>query len=921
MVSWRLLRLRLLPVWLAFGGVVVGGSPLHEASPITCLVQLGARVHHHEARAANYTQTKLASHRGLPGSRSHMLGRDDGMKGAFASLKLQPERADAVEDMWPDFIVACCTGVLLLQAVICNFALRTQLFFDEGGFSRLTRMCAASVGTAMYSLALCTYFISYHFYTWGVLGGTRIPGWAQRCMILSCVGVELRYVAICLLIARRRVERSTIEELNPTGETHGVLWMASNYDFEEVWVPRTAVALNFCGHLLVDWGGFGVSIGILAVPLDVNRVVPSVLCALFLCMVYLLSSFVLEHLRLLEALVVYLKDSRGEEKTSSIVGGIVLSLGRALGVGQSPVWDRHPEVGLMHAAHRAAAVVIKGPSLAVLYLITWLAGNQPDSMPVPLLRACVMATTCALFLETLAAAALPLFRTRPQLRALAELTAHLAAGGGFAGVIYLLESYFWKLPSEGKLGLTAAMMLVLLFWVVHFFQWFFTLAFGARSLPRTLAISLQTAHQKVAMCPMTAFLFVAFWLRAHTLASGAKSPQPWAQDLMMVSAIAKLVTILPLVFSVLSAGMEDSTSTLDGDGHALDSRRPITSYMLVLTDSLAFCCFQIGTASIIVSPFLLTDEAVATKTAGHDAGVAVLILFSVFLSLGKLLSLTVKLALESTQRLILPGLEVSIEQLAVSIAYGYVAVHGLRVSNPESGGMHWKSPNLLMIEHVQLKVETKALILSLGRELNIKKLKVFCLRINYEVPAGHSASNLWLLWSMVHSLTSPKRKKLLPDFGTCCHPFFNSPNVNQPQPVKEEVTRHVVKVTSTVPDEVWLEDIGANFSVWGVPERLQLQDIRDENFAETLAGAKHALWEVASKSTTTKDRAADVMHLTALGAHASMWLLETLAHSALAEAKLLLSTMRAGNRGSSIWVTHLSGELDHHKRKSRQIVV
>jgi len=211
-------------------------------------------------------------------------------------------------------------------------------------------------------------------------------------------------------------------------------------------------------------------------------------------------------------------------------------------------------------------------------------------------------------------------------------------------------------------------------------------------------------------------------MRALQITQQKGDPQGWAQEAMNIILMATLIQIICCLLLPIFTGIATKT---DNEGNAEYDLRPLIG-AYVVTCIKYFALFMIfgGVAIVGISMFMITPETARSDNVLFSgvAGiigflftfVAVLLVVMV-LSSAKVIGLGVKMAIESADKALL-GVDVDVGAARLDLCRGFVNLADIIVHNPEG----YKTPYLMSVGKVVIKVNMMALVKSFGKHVEIE---------------------------------------------------------------------------------------------------------------------------------------------------------------------------------------------------------
>lgn len=800
-----------------------------------------------------------------------------------------------INALWLDDLSTHVSYILLAHIMVNRGAFRLCSYFDEAGRSRLTVALAATLGWSLYTLATVTLYFAYHFFIIMASDGKLRPSYREQQYFAGLgVGILCRLYSTFLVFFFRSsspgiAKQETyglVDICAPSPEPRPVLRMLQVDHFQSPVAKHIVLFLHVSGWVVGTTCAVGMAacVHVALTRADLAEVAPSIRWSMAACALYIFSIVFTECARSVASSRKALK--HWMPKVASTPGTppptatpvqqhTIERPRRALHRAHQHTVERvfrplhrllaadddGKETPLESAGLAAASVSRLGPIMGILYLITWvrcLQLNPPYGFPlVPWMPQCLLFTAGALTIQTVSAFFAGFWGVEPADALGVVMTAenrvscmlvHVSAGCVFFGLVPTIAKFYRELPawSSGAGALHSALALSILYWSVQSLQWAAgtLLFFMGRGMPVKLIDDFRMAAFKVGACPGIIALTSTCWFRAYVLTDGHGSPQGWALDFMLSGSFFIVLETLPALLLALWRG-----------GEPVDSRHPKLSYVISFVEAFSTTWLEFGVASVMFALLHLTPEtATSTSRGGSIEHTLILIccILAVFLSMGKLIGMVVKIGIDDLNRSNVIGSNIFIGDMLVSLYDGYVALENVVIENPVTIQSKCFSDNIFFVEHIGLDVDTWQLIRSFGTHLNISHLGVRNLNFEFEMPVGRKSN----LWHLLHDNDEPRqgtvqRAKAAADY--CVSRTFPKCSAKMQQRAmeaeaarkeaeaaeaarKEEEAKNETTddgaeggLTFEMPSSLMLEDIRANTTIWGATIVLHIGDIVEDN--------------------------------------------------------------------------------------------
>jgi len=322
----------------------------------------------------------------------------------------------------------------------------------------------------------------------------------------------------------------------------------------------------------------------------------------------------------------------------------------------------------------------------------------------------------------------------------------------YIGLIPIYAGIFVMKDENGDRAQLSATLVCLLdlttmYFGVHLLQWFI---FLLRDVFNLNWKKCQSTVVSLRFAPMLCVLFVSCRMRALQITEQRGSPPVWAQRSMYLCVLA---TVIQCVSCLILPFFLDATGKVDSDGMPQFQLKPMVGAWTVsflkyvalffLNGGVLVICFSVctmtpETAHFGGRPVISLDMQKNTTRTIFFTFIACFLLSS-----AKIVGILVKVTIESIDQKLL-GTDVTIESVAISLCRVYVNIKNLEVQNPPFQGLDseegWVSDSIMKISTLILKVNVWRLIKTAGKELEITRLELSGVEINYEKPWRKTAN-------------------------------------------------------------------------------------------------------------------------------------------------------------------------------------
>jgi hypothetical protein len=716
----------------------------------------------------------------------------------------------------PVSITLYCVMTLTIQSLLIYTALALARNADELSgelkTSKITDVLSTASRSSVYSSMLSMLLVGCRMYILATTEGLgEPPSWMKACMVSATGGMLLQILLVLVLPLMTKQDASVTTKAfsELAGDACDVHPKIEPHDFHNGRVRKVAWLAQILTMISLYGGTAGVITGIVTFPAQTTQISPAVLCTILLSIMYFGVYMVLWCTRVH-------RDHVEEDASSSEEQKRIAAKCEACALSMSNV-------------------VKKAPMLAVIFLAARMRALQLDpplGMPPRWAQLCFYTMTASLGLETLFAALVGATGQREEgyyglhvFRAgrMAHTLQHTFAGLVYVGLIPVFLAIMLMKGSDGNAApLSPTMKCVqyfsFLYFTVHIGQWVtFFVQDIFRKHYKIAQDTLLAAGVSVGFVPLLCILFVATRMRALQITQQEGSPQGWAQDCMSMCVFATYVQVLCCLLLPI---FTNSATEVDGDGNATFDVRPMLgAYAVTAIKYVALLCLHGGVTAICVAVFTMTPETAHSSTQSAfdlqkliKMGITTLVITLVALTLSsaKVIGMAIKLGIESADQTML-GTDIIVGRAALSVCEGYVNVGGLIVENPPpKAGKAWKSPCLMKVDKLLIKINMWRLVKSLGKEFQINAIILQGLHLTIEKSFG-SNSNVGEIQAHIESLTGQP-------IGAS---QTSSADVALPAP---EVIVNLVSI----------RDIGASAIMQGTPFTIQIGDLVFDDFQEKL---------------------------------------------------------------------------------------
>eukprot|EP00933_Yihiella_yeosuensis_P051642 TRINITY_DN49618_c0_g1_i1.p1 TRINITY_DN49618_c0_g1~~TRINITY_DN49618_c0_g1_i1.p1 ORF type:complete len:858 (+),score=154.57 TRINITY_DN49618_c0_g1_i1:88-2661(+) len=708
-----------------------------------------------------------------------------------------------------------CVMILTIQSMLVYSALAVSRNKDEMQgkvvHSKVTDVLNAASRSSVYSSMLAMLFVGCRMYVLATTKGEGEPyGWVKNCMMLATVGMVLQVcIVLALPLLTEEQERSVSELSGTQSDVHPKLsphkFIVSD-DRTVTFILQIAVMFSIYG------GAAGVLLGIYVFPQGETQISAAVVCTCVLSLLYFVVFFLLWLSRTIGDYTRHRTQASEIRRRDFLI---------------------HFESGCLSMS----MVVRKAPMMAAFFLLARMRALQldpPNGMPPRWAQQAVYTMTGALAVETLAAGivgfthtkketgyyGIPIFYGKP----IFHLFQHASAAAVYANLLPLYRAiYLMKDASTGEIAPLSPTAYSVMIFTALFFAMYMAQTVVAASrefLGAELKVAQDTvlaAGVSVTFVPMLSILFIAVRMRALQVSGQKGGPQPWAQDCMYACVFSTFIQVTCCLVMPL---FTNTSPEVDHEGNSTYDLRPmIGAYAVSVIKNVTLLCMHGGVIAICVAVFTMDAENTmqkASMAAYHTAHLKeyfytffVVALLALVLSSAKVIGLAIKLGIESADKHVI-GTDIHVGKAALAILQGYVNVQGLMIDNPpSSAGKVWKSPCLLKVDRLCVKLNVKKLVSTLGKELELKAIILEGVQVVLEKSYGAS-SNVGEILNHLESLGIDTSVPLtLPD---------------QPENPFEKVRIGHVSV----------KDVGASAIIQGAPVHFQVGDLYFDDLQEKL---------------------------------------------------------------------------------------
>lgn len=641
----------------------------------------------------------------------------------------------------------------LVMYMLLAIARNIDEFSNKATPSLATRTLTIANRSIVYPPMMCSLFVAVRMHALSSTAGLGEPQkWVKMCMVIASVGMTVQFLVV--LILPLAVKGSSLEALEDfTGEHSDIHPRLDHGAYLFKAAEFTVMGLQVITMLMVYGGVLAVIVGIFTFSGGEGQQLPS---PSFVATTALTILYFFTHL------CVYLANSQ-----DSYLARKLKNLRSSL----QPSALRGP-------ALCAASAVRPAPMMAVLYLMCRMRAMEMDAwVGRPQGWALVLFTisTAILYLQAILSAVVGAIGkeevgyygwvdyTAP--RWLHIVRHILAAGlcGTIMGVI--VSANLLKMPDGTEPIFPPTLKCVEALAILYFAC--YALLHVARTcknvfdyeLPK-LQSAAEAAGVSVNFAPMVSILFVMARMRAQQVTNNAGAPQQWAQLAMYAVTLATfLQSLCCLVLPVLLG----SRTTTDDQGHPVYNIEPMVgAYAVTAVKYFVLLALIGGISAICISAYELSP-ATANYEIKVDKQILYLLklgavvlgalLFALLLSSAKVVGLAIKFAIESIDESVL-GVKIEVGNAILSVWHGVVNVTNIAMKNPSR--QHFSSEAMVKVGCIVVDIDIWKLITSLGKQCEIRCLRLTGVQVNVEKASMASTSNAGIV---VDHLKGKKKKQ------------------------------------------------------------------------------------------------------------------------------------------------------------------
>jgi len=654
-------------------------------------------------------------------------------------LQVPPKRAEFF--FRPVSVTLYCVMWLAMQTLLVHTILAISRNLDELSGARdsepsaLTEVLTTAARSSPYAPVMCTLFVAQRMYVLASTEGKGEPSHlAKASMIIATCGLTCQILLVVVLpVITNKLPYLRFSDL--VGDDCDVHPKIGHLKFSSGPFGTFATVLQWLSMAAIYGGIGGVVFSVYSFGQErAHQPSPAISAAILLIVLFFSVSFILWAVRARQQTWGLLHDQKGKQQRQ-----------------------------MMGAALSAAMAVRAAPMLAVLFLaarMRALAVSPPDGEPSPLVGACFSTAVVAIYLQTLVNAYIGYtgseevgyYRAHIYKASLwAHCLQHCLGGISLAAAVVVASNIF---VGQGLLSPTMNAIMALsylhltvsgLFWLTSFLRdcvkW--------RSL--TMQNTILAAAVSVGYCPMLCILFLACRMRALQITEQQGTPQWWEHDCLHLCVMSTIVQVFCCLALPIFTG---AAATVDGDGNPTYDLRPMVgAYAVTVVKYVALFCLYGGVIGVCASVITMTPET-AKESAhpddfeGYHETIRALrwwllaVLVALILSSAKVVGLAVKLGIESVDRIFI-GVDITVDQAALSICEGYVNVWGLVIDNPDD--RTWQSDCLAKIDRIVVKIDMWELVRSFGKNFVVTALEIEGVEVNYEKGPGDGMANVtWI---------------------------------------------------------------------------------------------------------------------------------------------------------------------------------
>lgn len=648
-----------------------------------------------------------------------------------------------------------CVMILTIVSLLIHTALSISRNSEELAGQTLptitTQTLSAAARIIAYPRMICMLFVGCRMYVLATTEGTgEPPPWVKACMITATVGVLVQMFSVLAVpfFAEKISKDAGITYFEYlAGEQDDTTVMLQPFHFQFEIARRLFRAIQLLTTICIYGGVSGIILGLLTFPAQTTKVSAAVTCTIIMSTVYLLVLF-------LQWFANQWLQYSGPPTLKS---------------------SRVRQAGL-----QAVFCARKAPCLAVLFLAARMRALQLDpplGHPSVWVQASFYAVTAAFGAEILAgiyigakgdeqlsSMHITTFRAGKVAHMLSSLFSFIV----YCGVIPIFAGIFVMKDENGQRAhlsatLTCLLQLTFAYFAVHLMQWFIFLLRDVFDIDwKKCQSTVSAADVSLRFAPMLSILFLSCRMRALQITQQRGSPPVWAQQSMYLCVLA--MTIQSVSCLVLPFFL-DATGKVDGDGMPQFQLRPMVgAYAVSFMKYVALFCLNGGVLAICFSVFTMTpdtavygEQVILTTELEFDTCLNIFFIFIIclLLSSAKMIGILVKVTIESLDQKLL-GTDITIDSVAISLCRVYINIRKLEVQNPPFQGLQaegdWVSTCIMKMHSLILKVNVWRVIRTLGKEVEVTRLEISGVEVNYEKPWRKTA-NVQMVLDHLHSPT------------------------------------------------------------------------------------------------------------------------------------------------------------------------
>lgn len=620
--------------------------------------------------------------------------------------------------------------------------------------SLTTETLTVAARSTTYAPMLAALFLACRMYVLQSTGGLGEPQpWAKGCMIAATIGLFLEPLIVCILpLVSKQESKQPFQKLSGVAvqlDVHPQLFKyGEEYDkiFKYAWMAQMAVLVPIYG------GAIGVIVAIFLYP-GKTAVSPAVIATVVLAAWYFVIYGLLFVARTRQQMSPKAQEEALDDSISTPGDTTRMNDNLITTRSDRSVTTSLGDDKLVKFCLNASYPMDAAAMFAVLFLGARLRAVQMGVEPQVWAKTCFLACAVALPVLSLLNGIAGMNSTE-RLGYYGEKMydadekgikygKHAVAGILYTSMLAVVVSIYTLRAPAGmptpplSTTLSSLLQLSCQFFLVYGLHWALaaTHAFiftGKWTL--ILESTVLAAKNSVQFCPILAILFVSCRMRALQITQQKGDPQGWAQDAMDIILAATLIQIVCCLTLPIFTGIATKT---DNEGNAEYDFKPlIGAYVVTCMKYFALLMIFGGVAVVGISMFMITPETARSDNVLFSGVVGILVGIFFFmvilmvvmvLSSAKVIGLAVKMAIEKADRTLL-GVDVDVGACRLDLCAGFVNLADVVVHNPEG----YKTPYLLSVGKVVVKLSVMKLVKSLGKLIEIDALILSSVDIIFE---------------------------------------------------------------------------------------------------------------------------------------------------------------------------------------------